>query len=70
MMRWSRGRYAHGRYTWGNYVAQKDHSRLGNLWRLSYNGKEVAQSMTLRGAKEAAYEHFNKALAALRENGL
>jgi hypothetical protein len=67
---WHKHKYAYGRYIWGNYSAEKEHSRLGTYWRLTYNGKEIAQSMTLRGAKEEARKHFNKALDVLRNNGL
>lgn len=62
---WHRGKYAQGRYTCGNYSVQKD-----KLWHLKYNGVEVSQSTTLREAKASAYEHFQKMLAALRNNGL
>jgi len=69
-MTWHRSKYAHRRYTWGNYVAQKDYPVIGTMWRLTYNGKEIAKSTTLRGVKEEAYKHFQKALAELRANGL
>jgi hypothetical protein len=69
-MTWHRAKYAHGRYFWGNYTCQKEHSRLGDVWTLKYNGVEVSQSTTFRAAKEDAYEHFQKALATLRNNGL
>ena len=70
-MTWHRAKYStSGRYVNGNYHIQKDHSRLGDVWRVYYNNKEIAQSMTLRGGKAAAAEHFGKAVNTLRNNGL
>jgi hypothetical protein len=63
-LKWHKHRYAHGRYVCGDYYVYKDHSRLGDVWKLYFKTDEIAQSTTMRGVQDFAFEHYKKNLPA------